>query len=308
MKVEAAEQRIRDIVNSPRRSELLRQDRERWFRLCSAMDVIGDTQLAVRAFLDEPVEKKESDGWSYLVVYGVLQVLYVQQDAARTLATSLGISLELPEELRAIREARNSAIGHPTNYRGGASTAISRISLTSNGFDLLVHARGHSEIRSISVRSAAAQQTQLMGELLSRAVEQLVSDELEHRRRFRDRPLRMTLPSTLGYMVEKLSEGLRDVSSIPFAIGGIESIRDAVIRLQGAVDDRGLTVAYKDSVGETINEVNFVLERIASRLKGGLSDWAQLDAEVYSFFLRAKVHELQELAAEIDREYDSDEV
>jgi hypothetical protein len=115
--VQTIERRIRDLVNSPRRSHLLRQDDERWFRLCSAMDAVGDTQLAIRTFLDKPIDGARSDGWSYLIVYGVLQVLYVQQDAARTLAGCLGLGFTLPPELSAIRDARNASIGHPTTYR-----------------------------------------------------------------------------------------------------------------------------------------------------------------------------------------------
>ena len=107
--VEAAEQKIRDIVNSPRRHRALKRNRQRWFQLCAAMDAIGDTQLAVRTYLDELKDGDESHGWSYIVVYGILQVLYVRQDAAKALANCLNVKLELPEDLEAIRESRNDA-------------------------------------------------------------------------------------------------------------------------------------------------------------------------------------------------------
>jgi hypothetical protein len=143
------------------------------------MDAIGDTQLAVRAFLDEPTETRRSDGWSYVIVYGVLQVLYVQQDAARTLAECLRLPFELPGELAAIREARNASIGHPTNYRRASSTAISRMSLTPDGFQMLVFKSGHRpEFRNVGVRAAAEQQTMVMADLLTRAAEHLVNEEL----------------------------------------------------------------------------------------------------------------------------------
>ena len=172
------------------------------------MDAIGDTQLAVRAFLDDPIEGTRSNGWSYIVVYGVLQILYVQQDAARSLADCLGLSFQLPEELAGIRDARNASVGHPTNYRLAASTAISRVSLTPDGFKMLVFKSGvRPEFRSVSVRAAAEQQTAVMSELLTHAVEHLVAADLDHRRRFRERPFRGILPSTLGYMLEKVSEG-----------------------------------------------------------------------------------------------------
>src|SRR5205809_356036 len=124
-RVQVAGDRIRDIVNSARRRHALLQDRQRWLRLASAMDVIGDTQLAIRAYLDEPIKTIRSTGWSYLIVYGILQVLYVQQDAAKTLATCLNLPFELPAEIVNTRDIRNDSIGHPT----GRGTFISRITL-----------------------------------------------------------------------------------------------------------------------------------------------------------------------------------
>src|SRR5260221_11482335 len=97
-RVEGAGDRIGDIVNIPGRRQALMQKRQRWLRLCSAMDAIGDTQLAVHAYLDEPIKEVESNGWSYLTVYGILQVLYVQQDAVKVLAGALQLPFELPDE------------------------------------------------------------------------------------------------------------------------------------------------------------------------------------------------------------------
>src|SRR5438105_2171589 len=154
--VEAAGQRIRDIVNEPRRRHALLQNKQQWLQLCSAMDAIGDTQLAVRAYLDEPVDHGKSNGWSYLVVYGILQVLYVQQDAAGMLARCLRLPFDLPVELVAIRDVRNDAIGHPA----ARSTFISRISLSSNGFQMLVPINGRTEFRGVDVRAIAEQQTE----------------------------------------------------------------------------------------------------------------------------------------------------
>ena len=189
------------------------------------MDAIGDTQLAVRAYLDEPKKDDESYGWSYIVVYGILQVLYVQQDAAKTLANCLNVKLDLPDELESVREIRNDAIGHPT----GRGAFISRITLSSSRFQLLVNGRGkRADFRSISVRAAAEKQTEVMGSFLERVVEQLVADELAHRRHFRGRPLRALLPHTLGYMTEKIAEGLREPSSKPLALASVESTRFAL--------------------------------------------------------------------------------
>ena len=273
------------------------------------MDAIGDTQLAVQAFLDDPIEGARSKGWSYIVVYGVLQILYVQQDAARSLADCLGLSSQLPEELTGIRDARNASVGHPTNYRRAASTAISRVSLNPDAFKMLVFKSGvRPEFRSVRVRAAAEQQTAVMAKFLTHAVEHLVAAELDHRRRFRELPIRGVLPSTLGYMLEKVSAGLRDSTAVPLALAGIDSIIEALASTRAALAERGIDSAYKDSVGEVLAELDFAVERISTRLHGGMKDWTDRDAEVYWFFLNAKLKELRNLAGEIDDEYSSDEV
>jgi hypothetical protein len=242
-------------------------------------------------------------------VYGVLQALYLQQDAAVTLARCLDLSFEIPAELKAIREVRNNAIGHPTARRDGSSAMISRITLTTDGFQMLVNSKENlSEFRDVGVRDAALRQGMVMGELLGRAVEQLTATELEHRSRFRDRPLSQTWPHTLGYMVEKIGEGLWNPSMTPFAMAGIESIREALVRFRREIDERGLTEAYKDSVGRTGVEIEFVLERLRDRLLGNVPEWQETDARIYWTFLGSKVHEMQAMADEIDAEYAADEV
>lgn len=303
--VQAAERRIRDIVNDPRRRHGLLQNRQEWLRLCSAMDAIGDTQEAVRAYLDEPINKDESKGRSYINVYGILQVLYVQQDAAKTLASCLNLTLEWPEELEPIRETRNDSIGHPT----GRGNFISRISLSAEGFQLLVPVKkGTRAFRSVRIRAIVEKQIEVMGKFLDRAVEQLVADELAHRKQFRDRPLRNEMPGNVGYALEKIGAGLHDASERPMALGGIEVIRGVVTKFRQALAERGLTEAYKDSTGETLAYIDHAIDRLESRLKGGNTSWSERDDEVYWFFLAKKIDYLKDLAAEIDQEYESDEV
>jgi hypothetical protein len=147
-----------------------------------------------------------------------------------------------------------------------------------------------------------------MGSFLERVVEHLVADELAHRQEFRGRPLRALLPHTLGYMIEKIAEGLREPSSKPLALGGIDSIRASVAKFRAAIDERGLTDAFKDSVGEAEAEIEFALDRIESHLEGKLAGWTDRDADVYWFCLSEKLDELEDLAEEIDKDYASDDV
>ena len=54
-----------------------------------------------------------ADGEKYLLIYGVLQVMEVHQDAVRFLCESLAIPYSPPKELSNIRAIRCDTIGHP---------------------------------------------------------------------------------------------------------------------------------------------------------------------------------------------------
>jgi len=78
---------IRDLINKPRKQYLLLKNNRLWNQLCSSLDVVQDTDIAMEAYLRNAFP--EGEGEKYIRVYGILQVLVVQQDAARHLIASL---------------------------------------------------------------------------------------------------------------------------------------------------------------------------------------------------------------------------
>ena len=113
------EQQVRECVNAPRVLNLLVQNSGDWNQICSAMDAIGDAEVGIDAFLSMP--EPENLGEVYLAVYGVLQLLFVEQDAVQALSTLLDRRRDLPPEVRKVRIVRNASIGHPTSTYDGAS-------------------------------------------------------------------------------------------------------------------------------------------------------------------------------------------
>jgi hypothetical protein len=101
------------------------------------MDLIEDSQLAINAY---PGAKSDSEGALYLAVYGLLQALFLQQDAVAHLGSALGISISEDPELKSVREARNDIAGHPTKRRGKKNTftthTISRWSLSTDAIEV----------------------------------------------------------------------------------------------------------------------------------------------------------------------------
>src|SRR5712691_6858602 len=108
---------IRRLINTPWKQSALYKSRRSWLQACSALDVIGDTELAVDAYLQAGLDR--SDGARYLSIYGLLQALYTQQDAVSHLHKALQVKFvtissdwrEYPA-IRKVRDIRNRAIGH----------------------------------------------------------------------------------------------------------------------------------------------------------------------------------------------------
>ena len=70
---------IRGYVNDPRHQQTLMSVKFDWHQLCAAMDIVDDVDLALDAYLRNSFPA--DDGEKYLRIYGVLQALFVQQDA-----------------------------------------------------------------------------------------------------------------------------------------------------------------------------------------------------------------------------------
>jgi len=60
----------------------VRKDPDNWDRICSSSDVINDTTKAIKSYVKSDYPN-ENVGFQYLFIYGLLQALYLQQDAAR---------------------------------------------------------------------------------------------------------------------------------------------------------------------------------------------------------------------------------
>lgn len=131
MTISQLEERIREFINSGRKQSALLVDSSKWNKLCSSLDLIGDTELAILSY--PSLCSTQDNGASYLIIYGILQTLLLQQDATKNISDSLEIKVKLPKPLEDIRIIRNSAAGHPGQQRENGlskSCFITRMSIS----------------------------------------------------------------------------------------------------------------------------------------------------------------------------------
>ena len=146
-KVRKAEKQFRDVVNRSTIQDELIKNPQKWNQLCASMDIIGDTDTAIVSY--RQLEPSDDVGILYLTTYGLLQVLFVQQDAIRHAAEAVDFNYTFSQELRDIREVRNCAVGHPArrDRPRTESFGIVRTSLSQQGFTLYSFDWSHATTR-----------------------------------------------------------------------------------------------------------------------------------------------------------------
>lgn len=166
-------QEIRGFITKPIKQFNLLKNHKLWNQLCSSLDVIEDSDLALSAYIDSKFE--EDDGEKYLRLYGLLQALFLQQGAVKNLSESLELPNDLStySKLKEIRDIRNDSVGHPTK-RGRNDKSyhyISRISITKSKFQLISYYENSKTIfRDILVIDLIKEQRKYLSKILKKII------------------------------------------------------------------------------------------------------------------------------------------
>ena len=310
MTVSDLEQQIRNFINNPRKQHALLQDTAAWNMLCSCLDLIGDTELAIAAY--DQAQHPEDEGGKYLFVYGILQTLFLEQDAVRNLCEALGISYTADPLLEQIREIRNDSIGHPTK-RGGrtgkAFSFISRVSLSKYGFDLMTTYPDDRSplLRHVNIPSLIESQQLILTQALTAVLKELMKEEAEHKAMFKSDHVQEAFPKVLHYYFEKVYEAIHGSKPAEFGSMHIKLIAEAIETFKAKLDKRGILKAY-DSVTYLLELLDYPISQLSEYFtQPNSSGIDNKSAYIFAFFVERKLEELKGIAVEIDEQYDAGE-
>ncbi len=305
------ERRIRDLINEPRKRYTLIKKLGLWHQLCSCLDVIGDTELAIITYTAQ--ELGANIGATYLAVYGLLQALFLQQDAIFNLCESLGISDNISNYpgLQEIREIRNASIGHPTKRgrkRPFSYHAISRLSLSSKGFQLLTSDEtGTSKFEWISIPKLIADQHSYASAIFTSIIEKLEQEEAAHKEQFKKEKLVAVFSATLAYHLEKVFESIRSGENPAFGAINLGILTQALKDLQAVLAKRGIELDTYEVIEDLYEELAYPMSELETYLqhleKGQKPNINEKTAYIFAFFVTKKIDELKDVAKEIDEEY-----
>ena len=300
--------KIRDFINftSPRKRHALMQNSAMWYMLCSSMDIIEDMEYALESYLTENPDISEI-GRMYLLIFGALQALYVQQDAINNLHQALKIPYTMDPSIENIREIRNDAAGHPTNRRNKkAFNFITRIHLGVHDFQLTTldgkHNTKHIEI---NIPDLIATQRSVFLDVLDKVIETLKEKEMEHKKEFAGKKLAHVLSGS-SYPLQKIFDVIfnKDSVHVPLVGSHVDRILECYMVFRDGLKERG---EPDDNMSYEYNHLEYVLKHIKDYFDNTQKTHIQdKDLYVFACFVQQQIDELIETARYIDEKYSSD--
>ena len=301
---------IREYGQGPRHQRRLMADPFLWHQTWVAMDIIDDVDSAFDAYIHN--DFPEEMGELYLRIYGIMQALFLQQDAVSDLIQAIHPTRPIVQNdvLKDIREARNMSVGHPTRLkRKGAlsSHGIVQNSMRKDGFDLLSYPSQAGKIfDKIPVLALIAQEREETTRILSEVVEDLREQERAHRARSKDTKLADAL-RLVNYAFEKIFEGLRPGRYPTLGSWAVRQLQQSLDDFSGLLKQRGLEVDSYDSVKCHYDEISHPLAELTKFMSQEPSEVASdASAVVFTTALQTHFDRLCEIAREIDEEYASE--
>lgn len=297
---------IYDYINTGRYQRSLIENYNTWNQICSSLWVIGDTLLALQSYISRRYPK--DTGQKYLLTYGLMQVLFAQQDAVINLAECFGMKVDIGDLFRKIRNYRNISIGHPTKLKrreGVCYGYISRISLAKNGFTLI---RTDEDLKNdqfinIDNKQLIHDQLNTIQELVSTLSSMLVEADKKYKEQFKEKQMARVFPASMDYCFEKIGEGIYSTGfgKAEFGLQMLLSVKDTYHKFKDMLSERNELGEY---VEYDLGQYMYAIEKLEAYYKKIDNTMIEADARIYLFYIREEHKHFLTIATEIDAEYD----
>lgn len=312
--------KIRDFVNDSvikKTSIFAKKNDGDWTQFFAALDTIEDTSLAIKGFQID--SDKLFTEHPYIATYGILQALYIQQDAVNYLKAALfgvGKKIDFKNdryiELMKIRNLRNETIGHPikaskkgkgSKYENDEITSctIDRSSINNEGFKYMLWMHSGTQTKHVKFKDVVSLQDSVLGMELNLILKELQKEEKAHKSKFKNEKLANFLKTKSLYEV-KLIYGVRwdDHLAWPSFEYFYNHYKKARAGLESRYGKFG-SITRIQGTELVIKKLDYVFSKLDGfRLSGRFEEY---EFEVYVDALDTGLKELQIHLEQIDNEF-----
>lgn len=311
-KVQDTSREVRDLLHdsSITKTEVfLKGSKGFWDQLWASLDVVDDTELAIEEFKNLSVEQFKCA--PYIATYGLLQALYVQQDAVSHLKESLfGERIKWDDQhpsVSFVRNVRNESIGHPSKQdrnpeRVRKHCVIDRSSLTPDGFSYSVWSSGNFERKSIGFSDLIAKQGQALQKELSIIKKRIMSKEDEHKKKFSGTPLSPMLPARDSHIYAVLRKlAFDELGKVMFVKKkeDYEKIKKELEKRYGPLN-KSIQITGTRGLVEELDRIFLRIDELRNSEEN-----VDIDLGIYADALVKRLQELKEHLDEVDEEFSS---
>ena len=310
--------RLRDLVNRVRRHDgLWRGPQRNWNVVTAGLDMLQDTGWALETYATEVNGLDDDKPHAYIRIFGVLNGLVIQQDAAFMLFTALGApktALRFTNSgnwafsyasLAAARQIRVAGAGHPLEWseKGGvpASTSIVQHSVSSRGCQLMVRRHdGRTEWQHVSLKALIEGQHETLAEQGRLAIAELEADDEEHRMKYRSTQL-TSIFAACDYRTQKVVLAVHGSEPCELGLGGLQTVEEALQRFREALSERERP--FEEPLLGLYRHAEYSVQKLREYFANRRTGLDPEMAEILAEHLDATVGEVFGIATEIDEEY-----
>lgn len=279
-------------------------------KVFTSLDLIEDGQNAINEFIELNEDNIRSR--TTLYIYGVLQVLFCQQDGVFHLYKTIKDNAikEIAELFdiykfdKSIRVIRNEIAGHPNNRNNGkeyyyiAKGSNSKYQFSYAGYTPELREFKHVEVNMLEF---IEKQKDFVIALLSDIDNEIDKKMKDLKNKFRGMKLQKYLDD-VNYPIQKIHEGISN--NYPLAKDNLKVLKNYMDNLKIDLNKR-----YNNQIPNEIESCNFkLIDHILKKFNTWLENgelYGNIDAEVFYDSLEKQIEELKTTLQGIDEEFEN---
>jgi hypothetical protein len=228
--------------------------------------------------------------------------MIVQQDAVKNIFEALELNkiCWAKTPLENIRELRNRSIGHPTITKSvspKASHFISYPTLEKYSFQLMVCEKDKNRFPVVDIRKIIDVQRFELSKRLNEIIIKYEKDDKMHKIKYAGDKLEMIF-SNIGYDISKLYEGVN--SRYPIASINLKEIISILGNFENNLKEREENHVTVDDI---YRRLEYPLRELEKYFNDKMDKVNDVTAYIFVFFIDKQIHELKDIAIEIDNKY-----